>query len=181
MQAEVFRFSQAVQNPRHVNAISSMESGLGSIYRLWRLGLSRSLPRSNHRSLVTRPRITAPYPPQPRTARTAFTTSPTAIPTHKDGSPSSSPSSSTHHSSPPSVPADEASDTLPQPPQRPSYQLTFTCKPCGARSTHEITKQGYHHGTVLITCPGCKNRHVISDHLKVNLPRVEYTKRSPKA
>lgn len=30
-----------------------------------------------------------------------------------------------------------------------------------------MTKQGYHHGTVLITCPSCKNRHVISDHLKI--------------
>lgn len=51
--------------------------------------------------------------------------------------------------------------------QRPVYQLTFTCKPCNYRSAHEISKHGYHTGTVLITCPECKNRHVISDHLKV--------------
>ena len=51
----------------------------------------------------------------------------------------------------------------------PSYQLTFTCKPCTHRSSHRITKQGYHRGTVLITCPSCKNRHVISDHLKIFL------------
>lgn len=50
---------------------------------------------------------------------------------------------------------------------KPGYHLTFTCKPCGFRSTHSISKQGYHNGTVLITCPDCKNRHVISDHLKV--------------
>jgi len=49
----------------------------------------------------------------------------------------------------------------------PSYELTFTCRPCLARSTHTVSKQGYHKGTVLITCPSCKNRHVISDHLKV--------------
>ncbi|KAI9673888.1 MAG: hypothetical protein M1817_002094 [Caeruleum heppii] len=30
-----------------------------------------------------------------------------------------------------------------------------------------MSKQGYHHGTVLITCPSCKNRHVMSDHLKI--------------
>ena len=56
-----------------------------------------------------------------------------------------------------------------EPPQdlRPAYQLTFTCKPCGARSSHRVTKQGYHKGTVLITCPDCKNKHVITDHLKV--------------
>lgn len=49
----------------------------------------------------------------------------------------------------------------------PSYDLTFTCKPCLYRSTHRISKQGYHHGTVLISCPSCSNRHVISDHLRI--------------
>jgi len=49
----------------------------------------------------------------------------------------------------------------------PAYKLTFTCKPCGHRSSHRVTKQGYHHGTVLISCPHCKNRHIISDHLKI--------------
>lgn len=49
----------------------------------------------------------------------------------------------------------------------PAYQLTFTCKPCLHRSSHRVTKQGYHHGTVLITCPECRNRHVISDHLRI--------------
>ena len=53
------------------------------------------------------------------------------------------------------------------PNKQPCYQLTFTCKPCTHRSSHTISKQGYHHGTVLITCPECKNRHVISDHLKI--------------
>lgn len=51
--------------------------------------------------------------------------------------------------------------------QVPAYELTFTCKKCSTRSSHRISKQGYHHGTVLITCPGCKNRHLISDHMKV--------------
>lgn len=49
----------------------------------------------------------------------------------------------------------------------PAYELTFTCKPCKHRSTHTVSKQGYHKGTVLITCPGCNNRHVMSDHLKI--------------
>lgn len=30
-----------------------------------------------------------------------------------------------------------------------------------------VTKHGYHKGTVLIKCPGCENRHVISDHLNI--------------
>lgn len=45
--------------------------------------------------------------------------------------------------------------------------MTFTCKPCQHRSSHIISKQGYHNGAVLITCPGCKARHVISDHLGI--------------
>ena len=49
----------------------------------------------------------------------------------------------------------------------PKYQLTFTCKPCTNRSTHAVSKHGYEKGTVLVTCPDCKNRHVISDHLKI--------------
>ncbi|KAG5519551.1 hypothetical protein PMAC_001706 [Pneumocystis sp. 'macacae'] len=30
-----------------------------------------------------------------------------------------------------------------------------------------MTKQAYHNGTVIIQCPQCKNRHLISDHLKI--------------
>lgn len=57
----------------------------------------------------------------------------------------------------------------PEKPQdlQPAYQLTFTCRPCQTRSAHRVTKQGYHHGTTLITCPSCKARHLISDHLKI--------------
>ncbi|KKO99167.1 hypothetical protein THAR02_08724 [Trichoderma harzianum] len=47
------------------------------------------------------------------------------------------------------------------------YQLSFTCVPCGHRSHHNVSKQGYHHGSTLITCPSCRNRHVISDHLNI--------------
>ena len=47
------------------------------------------------------------------------------------------------------------------------YQLSFTCVPCGYRSHHNVSKQGYHKGSTLITCPECRNRHVISDHLNI--------------
>ena len=51
----------------------------------------------------------------------------------------------------------------------PSYFLSFRCKPCGTASKHYVTKHGYHKGTTLVTCPGCKSRHLISDHLKIFL------------
>lgn len=74
----------------------------------------------------------------------------------------------------------------PRPPtraeQEPAYELSFTCKPCEKRSVHRISKQGYHKGSVLITCPGCGNRHIISDHLKVchslSLPSLSGCRRS---
>ena len=69
---------------------------------------------------------------------------------------------------PPAVARTTDDDAQFAPPQVPSYQLTFTCKPCGHRSTHNISKRGYHKGSVLVTCPQCSNRHVMSDHLKVS-------------
>lgn len=47
------------------------------------------------------------------------------------------------------------------------YQISFTCVPCSHRSHHNVSKQGYHTGSILITCPECHNRHVISDHLNI--------------
>ncbi|KAH0289760.1 zf-DNL-domain-containing protein [Aureobasidium namibiae CBS 147.97] len=67
-------------------------------------------------------------------------------------------------------PLTDRPDQLPKPESReevPSYEMTFTCKACSIRSSHRMSKQGYHHGTILITCPGCKNRHLIADHLKI--------------
>ncbi|KAJ8132179.1 hypothetical protein O1611_g1438 [Lasiodiplodia mahajangana] len=49
----------------------------------------------------------------------------------------------------------------------PHYKLAFTCVPCAHRSSHIVSKQGYHKGSVLIACPNCRSRHVISDHLNI--------------
>ncbi|KAF5107627.1 hypothetical protein DV453_002900 [Geotrichum candidum] len=89
--------------------------------------------------------------------------------THADGSVCSG-----HHHSHSHQPAGAAAGTESkgtpigrlQGPDKPSYQLTFTCKKCETRSRHTISKQAYHNGTVLVQCPGCKNRHLIADHLK---------------
>lgn len=49
----------------------------------------------------------------------------------------------------------------------PKLSLTFTCSvsDCGHRSTHEFTRRSYERGIVIVQCPGCKNRHLIADHL----------------
>ena len=45
---------------------------------------------------------------------------------------------------------------------------------CQKRSKETFSKQSYHHGTVIIRCEGCRNLHLIADHLKiVSETRVE--------
>ncbi|KAI5960799.1 DNLZ [Candida pseudojiufengensis] len=43
--------------------------------------------------------------------------------------------------------------------------IEFTCNVCDTRSKHNMSKQAYEHGTVLIQCPECKSRHLIADNL----------------
>ncbi|KAH7419760.1 DNL zinc finger-domain-containing protein [Cadophora sp. MPI-SDFR-AT-0126] len=80
--------------------------------------------------------------------------------------PSPRPHTSSHKPRAPR-PSPQQPHQIPVPPPKPEYEMTFTCTPCSTRSTHRVSKQGYHKGSVLITCPECKNRHVISDHLGI--------------
>lgn len=50
---------------------------------------------------------------------------------------------------------------------QPQLMIAFTCNKCDTRSSHTFSKQAYSKGTVLIQCPGCKNRHLIADNLKI--------------
>ncbi|KAI5280217.1 hypothetical protein KEM52_004182, partial [Ascosphaera acerosa] len=73
---------------------------------------------------------------------------------------------------PPPLTAEEEAALARRRSQEPAYLLTFTCKPCGQRSSHRVSHHGYHRGTVLIECAGCRNRHVISDHLRIFMDKA---------
>ena len=122
-----------------------MASRIGSKY----LATALRAPR------VVSPSVLRPYPRLPRTLQPSTQRFAHAIPRPtipaQDGSSSSS----------------AADANTPRKQLEPHYQLTFTCVPCAGRSTHIVSKQGYHKGSVLITCPSCRNRHVISDNLNI--------------
>ncbi|KAI1383588.1 DNL zinc finger-domain-containing protein [Hypoxylon trugodes] len=99
------------------------------------------------------PRILRPYSCLPRTSQPATRRFAHNIPKPRNQTLAKSETS----------PSEQKSRKL----SEPHYELTLTCVPCGDRSTHHISKQGYHQGSVLITCPSCRNRHIISDHLNI--------------
>jgi len=43
--------------------------------------------------------------------------------------------------------------------------IEFTCTVCETRVAKTFTKQAYEKGVVIIRCDGCKNLHLIADHL----------------
>jgi len=48
---------------------------------------------------------------------------------------------------------------------KPQLALAFTCKVCGTRVQKLISRLSYERGVVLVECGGCRNRHLIADHL----------------
>jgi protein import protein ZIM17 len=49
--------------------------------------------------------------------------------------------------------------------QRRDLVMMFTCTVCDTRSTKAMSRQAYETGVVIVSCPGCKNNHLIADHL----------------
>lgn len=106
-------------------------------------------------TITARAAHSIPRPPAPRPAKNAETDE-------------TDPETTEIKSREPTASSDAPKSEGSRPELKPAYyQLSFTCVPCGHRSHHNVSKQGYHKGSTLITCPDCRNRHVISDHLDI--------------
>ncbi|KAI0369752.1 zf-DNL-domain-containing protein [Pilatotrama ljubarskyi] len=102
----------------------------------------------------------------PATTRALSSSSPHAKDPAAAAEPQLSPderAASAEPSSASSEPQTHLSFKLPEP----RLSLTFTCtvEACHTRSTHQFTRRSYERGIVIVQCPGCKNRHLIADHL----------------
>mmetsp|Transcript_693 Transcript_693/g.1174 ORF Transcript_693/g.1174 Transcript_693/m.1174 type:complete len:265 (-) Transcript_693:23-817(-) len=47
----------------------------------------------------------------------------------------------------------------------PKFQIQYTCKKCGHRNSHMVTRLAYRQGVVIAECKGCMTKHWIADNL----------------
>ena len=43
--------------------------------------------------------------------------------------------------------------------------MVFTCGACETRAVKTFTRRAYDKGIVIVTCPGCQNKHLVADNL----------------
>jgi hypothetical protein len=48
------------------------------------------------------------------------------------------------------------------------FQLQYTCKVCGTRNSHSVTRMAYRKGVVIAVCKGCLSKHLIADNFGWN-------------
>ncbi|KAL3780482.1 hypothetical protein ACHAW5_007511 [Stephanodiscus triporus] len=48
------------------------------------------------------------------------------------------------------------------------FQLQYTCKVCGTRNSHSVTRMAYRNGVVIAVCKGCLSKHLIADNFGWN-------------
>ena len=48
------------------------------------------------------------------------------------------------------------------------FQLQYTCKVCGTRNSHSVTRMAYRNGVVIAVCKGCESKHLIADNFGWN-------------
>lgn len=147
-------------------------SALSSGLRAWNSSLSRTAvgrvsSRPFSQAALTPHRFTSPTYPQRLSQRLPGLLFATVRHNSNSSSPSSGEKPLTDRQTSAQTDAQNEEQNRLRREQEPAYQISFTCKPCGNRSSHRMSKHGYHKGTVLIRCPSCENRHVISDHLNI--------------
>ena len=150
-----------------MRASSGLLSGLRALnHSLSRTAIARTSSRPFSQSALNRPSTSSTYPQRPLQRLPAVPFS--AVRYNSSSSSSSSGERPlTNHQTIAQTDAQNEEQNRLRREQEPAYQITFTCKPCGNRASHRMSKHGYHKGTVLIRCPSCHNRHVISDHLNI--------------